>query len=130
MPSDAPWRVSRHTTLTPPGSTAGEERAGQPEVAAGGAVFGDGVADQVLLRVQGSSRPVRRGAERFPDLTDRELEVLDLVAHGLSNAAISSRLYVSDKTVRNVVSTVIAKVGARDRADAILIAREAGLGER
>ncbi|HEU5038659.1 MAG TPA: response regulator transcription factor [Nocardioides sp.] len=111
------------------GATKVEVARAIQEVAAGGAVFGEGVADQVLLRVQDSSRPVRRGAETFPELTDRELEVLDLVARGLSNAAISGRLYVSDKTVRNVVSTTIAKVGARDRADAILIARRAGLGE-
>ena len=64
----------------------------------------------------------------FPHLTDRELEVLDLVATGLSNAAIAGRLHLSDKTVRNVVSTVLGKVGARDRAEAILLAREAALG--
>ena len=83
----------------------------------------------MLLRVRDSTRTTRRGAEAFPHLTDRELEVLDLVAQGLSNAAISGRLHLSDKTVRNVVSNAISKVGARDRADAILRAREAGLGE-
>ena len=70
----------------------------------------------------------RRGAEAFPRLSDRELEILDHVAGGLSNAAIASRLYLSDKTVRNVVSNIFAKVGARDRAEVIVLARQAGLG--
>ena len=54
--------------------------------------------------------------------------MLDLVAAGLSNAAIAGRLFLSDKTVRNLVSTVLSKVGARDRAAAVLLGREAGLG--
>lgn len=51
------------------------------------------------------------------------------MAGGLSNAASSGKLFLSDKTVRNVVSNVIAKLGARDRADAIVQARRAGLGD-
>jgi len=111
------------------GATKVEVARALQDVASGAAVFGEGVAEQVLLRVRDSSRTARRGAEAFPHLTDRELEVLDLVAQGLSNAAISSRLHLSDKTVRNVISNAIAKIGARDRADAILRAREAGLGD-
>ncbi|HEY0888952.1 MAG TPA: response regulator transcription factor [Nocardioides sp.] len=111
------------------GATKTEVARALHDVAAGGAVFGEGVAEQVLLRVRESPLTARRGAEAFPELTDRELEVLDLVAGGLSNAAISGRLFLSDKTVRNVVSNVIAKLGARDRPDAILRARRAGLGE-
>jgi DNA-binding NarL/FixJ family response regulator len=110
------------------GATKHEVARALRDVADGGAVFGGSVADQVLHRVQESGRTTRRGAEAFPDLTDRELEVLDLVAGGLSNAAIATRLYLSDKTVRNVVSLVLTKIHARDRADAILKAREAGLG--
>ena len=110
------------------GSTKEEVARALHDVASGGAVFGEGVAEQVLSRVRQSERTSRRGAETFPTLTDRELEVLDLVAAGLSNAAISGRLYLSDKTVRNVVSNVIAKIHARDRSDAILRAREVGLG--
>ena len=110
------------------GATKTEVARAMHDIAAGGAVFGEGVADQVLLRVRESTLTARRGAEVFPELTDRELEVLDLVAGGLSNAAISGRLYLSDKTIRNVVSTVTAKIGARDRADAIVLARQAGLG--
>ena len=111
------------------GATKLEVARALQDVASGGAVFGEGVAEQVLLRVRDSPRTARRGAEAFPDLTDRELEILDLVARGLSNAAISARLHLSDKTVRNVVSNAVAKIGARDRADAILRAREAGLGD-
>ena len=110
------------------GATKQEVARALHDVAAGGAVFGEGVAEQVLLRVRDSGRTARRGAEAFPDLTDRELEVLDLVAGGLANAAISARLHLSDKTVRNVVSNAVAKIGARDRADAIVRARQAGLG--
>jgi DNA-binding NarL/FixJ family response regulator len=110
------------------GATKHEVARALHDVAAGGAVFGGTVAEQVLSRVRDSARTARRGAESFPHLTDRELEVLDLVAGGLSNGAIASRLYLSDKTVRNVVSNVLAKVGARDRPAAIVLAREAGLG--
>ena len=110
------------------GATKHEVARALHDVATGGAVFGGSVAEQVLLRVRESAQTARRGAEAFPQLTDRELEVLDLVAGGLSNPAISGRLFLSDKTVRNVVSNVIAKINARDRADAIVIARQAGLG--
>ena len=110
------------------GATKQEVARALHDVAAGGAVFG---APWPSRSSPGCASPrARPGAvrSRFPHLTDRELEVLDLVAAGLSNAAIASRLYLSDKTVRNVVSNILAKVGARDRAAAIVMAREAGLG--
>ena len=110
------------------GATKHEVARALQEVAAGGAVFGSSVAEQVLLRVRESPRTARRGAEAFPHLTDRELEVLDLVTAGLSNASIAGRLHLSDKTVRNVVSNVLSKVGAEDRAAAIAAGRAAGLG--
>jgi len=65
---------------------------------------------------------------RSPELTEREHEVLDLVAPGLTNAAIAKRLVVSDKTVRNHVSNVFAKLHVADRAEAVARARDAGLG--
>ncbi len=68
------------------------------------------------------------GERPFRQLTQREHEVLDLVAKGLSNAAIASRLYLSPKTVRNLVSVVLAKIHATDRQHAITLARAAGLG--
>lgn len=64
----------------------------------------------------------------LPQLTPREREVLDLVACGQSNAAIAARLYLSPKTVRNLVSNVFGKLHARDREHAIRLARDAGLG--
>jgi DNA-binding NarL/FixJ family response regulator len=110
------------------GATKQEIARALHDVASGGAVFGGNVAEQVLQRATGATRSTRRGSEAFPELTDRELEVLDLVAAGLSNAAIAQRLFLSDKTVRNVVSTVLAKTASRDRAAAVLLARGAGLG--
>jgi DNA-binding NarL/FixJ family response regulator len=69
-----------------------------------------------------------RQVSAFPELTEREREVLDLVARGLTNAAIAARLVVSEKTVRNHVSNVFAKLHVADRAEAVARARDAGLG--
>ena len=68
------------------------------------------------------------GAVPFPELTDRERRILDLVARGFDNATISRRLVLTPKTVRNHVANVLAKLGLPDRSAAILGAREAGLG--
>lgn len=64
----------------------------------------------------------------FPELTDREREILDLIARGCNNAAIAQRLTVSLKTVANHVSNIFSKLQVADRAEAIIRAREAGLG--
>ena len=64
----------------------------------------------------------------FPELTAREAEILDLIAHGMSNVDIASRLYLSAKTVRNHVSNIFLKLRVPDRSQAIVRAREAGLG--
>ena len=61
-------------------------------------------------------------------MTDRELELLDLIARGLDNAAIARRLDLAPKTVRNQLSVLMTKLGASDRAEASVMAREAGLG--
>ena len=64
----------------------------------------------------------------FPELSTREREVLDLIAAGNSNTAIAARLGLSEKTVRNNVSAILAKLRVADRSAAIVRAREAGLG--
>ena len=90
------------------------------------AVFGPRIADRVLAFF--ASSRARSTAVPFPELTDREREVLDLVAHGLPNAAIATRLFLSEKTVRNRVSDVLTKLHAASRAEAVALARDAGLG--
>jgi DNA-binding NarL/FixJ family response regulator len=64
----------------------------------------------------------------FSELTDRETEVLALVARGLNNGHIADRLRISEKTVRNHVTNIFWKIGATSRAEAIVRAREAGIG--
>jgi DNA-binding NarL/FixJ family response regulator len=66
--------------------------------------------------------------EVFPNLTEREHEILSLIAEGYTNTAIASRLYLSPKTVRNYVSSIFTKLQVADRPQAIIRAREAGLG--
>lgn len=96
-------------------------------VANGEAIFSPSVAQRLIgffARPAGS--PV---SERFPELTERERAVLGLIAQGLTNQAIAERLVISPKTVRNQVSTIFGKMQVADRAEAIIRAREAGLGE-
>ena len=66
----------------------------------------------------------------FPQLTGRERQVLDLLAQGRANNAIAARLSLSQKTVRNHVSNILAKLQAADRAQAIIKARDADLGHQ
>jgi DNA-binding NarL/FixJ family response regulator len=95
-------------------------------VASGEAIFGPGVARRL---VSFFARPVPAAdAAAFPELTEREREILDLVARGHSNAEITASLGLSPKTVRNHVSNVFSKLQVRDRAEAIVRAREAGMG--
>jgi DNA-binding NarL/FixJ family response regulator len=94
-------------------------------VAAGGAMFGPAVAQRMLeLFAHAQTRP----AAVFPQLTDRERDVLDLVAQGLTNSQIARRLSISEKTVRNHVSNIFAKLAVADRTQAVIRAREGGLG--
>jgi DNA-binding NarL/FixJ family response regulator len=89
---------------------------------------GDGVLSAAVLdRVVRPATPRRREGP-FPELTAREHEILELVAHGHSNAYIADRFVLSLKTVRNHVSAVMAKIGAGTRAEAVAMARDAGLG--
>jgi DNA-binding NarL/FixJ family response regulator len=95
-------------------------------VGAGGAMFGPAVAQRVI-EFFARPRPAT-AALTFPELTDREHEVLDLLAAGHANSTIAARLRISDKTVRNHVSNIFTKLAVADRAQAIVRAREAGLG--
>ena len=95
-------------------------------VAAGGAVFSPAVADR--LGVYFASLATLPGHAAFPQLTDREREVLELVARGHDNRRIARELFLSDKTVRNHVSNVFAKLEVDTRAEAVVRARNAGLG--
>lgn len=92
----------------------------------GGVVFGASLARRIARVFAGGA--AASAPSVFPELTDREREILDLVAGGLSNGDIAGRLYLSPKTVRNNVSAILTKLRARDRSDAIVAAREAGLG--
>jgi DNA-binding NarL/FixJ family response regulator len=67
---------------------------------------------------------------RTPELTAREREILDHIAQGLNNDTIARKLFLSPKTVRNHVSNIFAKLQVADRAQAIVRARDAGLGQR
>lgn len=94
-------------------------------VASGEAIFGPAIAHRLLafFAAKPSTPPLP-----FPDLTNREREILDLIAAGHANAEIANRLYLSPKTVRNHVSSIFSKLQVADRAQAIVRAREAGLG--
>jgi DNA-binding NarL/FixJ family response regulator len=95
-------------------------------VASGEALFGPAVA-QRLLKYIADVTP-RASQIAFPELTDREREVLALIAQGLSNQEIAERMGLSLKTARNHVSNILAKLQVADRAEAIARARAAGLG--
>lgn len=94
-------------------------------VAGGQAIFGPAVASRVLTYFSGA----RTDAPRiFPTLTEREREILALLAQGQRNAAIADALYLSPKTVANHLSNIFGKLQVATRAEAIVRAREAGLG--
>ena len=95
-------------------------------VAVGDVIFGESIA----TRLQSFFRADRGrpASDPFPELTDREDEVLELIARGRSNGEIARRLEISDKTVRNHVANIFNKLHVADRSQAIVRAREAGLG--
>jgi DNA-binding NarL/FixJ family response regulator len=95
-------------------------------VARGEAIFGAAVASKILAYFS-QAPPV--STRPFPELTERELEVLGLVASGRNNTTIARALGLSTKTVANHVSNTLTKLHLADRAEAIIRARDAGLGE-
>jgi DNA-binding NarL/FixJ family response regulator len=94
-------------------------------VANGEAIFGPGIARRVMGFFS-TERP--KAPQVFPELTDREREILALISRGRGNAEISSELFLSLKTVQNHVSNIFRKLQVADRAQAVIRAREAGFG--
>jgi DNA-binding NarL/FixJ family response regulator len=92
----------------------------------GEAIFSPGVAAR-LVDYFAQAHPAAP-PEAFPELSDREREILDLLARGLKNPEIANHLYLSPKTIRNHVSNILHKLQVADRAQAVIRAREAGLG--
>lgn len=92
-------------------------------VAAGEVILSAKVADKVLGRLSKAAQ-----AQPLPALTSREREVLHLMASGAGNSAIASQLLIAPKTVGNHISSVFAKIGVSTRSEAIVLARELGLG--
>jgi DNA-binding NarL/FixJ family response regulator len=91
-------------------------------IASGEAIFGPAIASRLIAYFSSAN------ATAFPELTGRERQVLELIAQGKNNRAISDELVLSLKTVRNHVSNIFNKLQVTDRAGAIVKAREAGMG--
>ena len=110
-----------------PAQGAGQEEIGRAlrGVAAGEAVYGPEVARRIRSFFTAGAGVA---AKPFPGLSDREREVLDLMAGGQPNPVIARRLYLSDKTVRNYVTSIFMKLDVPDRSAAIVKARESGFG--
>jgi DNA-binding NarL/FixJ family response regulator len=107
------------------GADKEEMRGAIRAVARGEAVFGPAIARRLM---QYFAAPRQSPTDTFPDLTERERQILALLAAGRTNQEIAERLVLTLKTVRNYVSNVFAKLQVTDRAQAIIRAREAGLG--
>jgi DNA-binding NarL/FixJ family response regulator len=98
-------------------------------VSSGEAIFSPTIAQRLLSYFADVAHKQPEIPERiFPELTDREREILDLIAHGYTNAQISARLVLSPKTVRNHISNIFSKLQVADRTQAAIRARQAGLG--
>jgi DNA-binding NarL/FixJ family response regulator len=106
------------------GARHAEVAAALRAVVSGQAVFGQGVADGLLAQI-GTVSPTPDYP--FPQLSDREREVLDLLVAGHRTSEIAAALFVSPKTVSNQLTSVYAKLGVADRTEAIVLARDQGL---
>lgn len=97
----------------------------------GEAIFSPAIAQRMIQYFSAPSKAAAKGqADEFAELTERELEILDLIAQGHNNLVISSKLSLSIKTVQNYVSSILTKLQVADRSQAIVRAREAGLGKK
>jgi DNA-binding NarL/FixJ family response regulator len=95
-------------------------------VAEGEAIFSPAIAGRLINMLSGASQAA--GPAAFPELTERERQTLQLIAQGHKNAVIAERLHLSPKTVRNYVSSILDKLQLADRSQAIVRARESGMG--
>jgi DNA-binding NarL/FixJ family response regulator len=97
-------------------------------VAEGEALFGPAIARRLMAFFGSPAAPARTQPQSaFPELTEREREILGLIAQGLNNTVIAERLVISPKTVGNHISNIFSKLQVADRAQAILRAKQAGL---
>jgi DNA-binding NarL/FixJ family response regulator len=99
-------------------------------VASGQVLFGPSTANRIMGYFQDIETDLKPSLpeETFPELTPRELEVLRLIAQGANNSLIAEQLVITDKTVRNHITSIFSKLQVADRAQAIIKARDAGLG--
>ncbi|HEU5086942.1 MAG TPA: response regulator transcription factor [Roseiflexaceae bacterium] len=112
------------------GAEPGEILRAIRAIADGEAIFSPGVAERLMQYFANPPERVQAApttASPFPELTEREREVLALIAKGLTNGAIAERLVLSPKTVRNYITEIFSKLQVADRAQAIIRARDAGL---
>ena len=93
----------------------------------GEAIFSPAIASRMMTFFANVKQP--KLPRLFPELSNREREILDLIAQGYRNPDIAEKLYLSPKTVRNQVSNILSKLQVADRAQAIITARDAGLGQ-
>jgi DNA-binding NarL/FixJ family response regulator len=96
-------------------------------IAAGDALIDPSITRRLIGRFARAVRPPERQPTRLKDLTQRELDVLMLVARGLTNAEIAAELVVEESTIKTHVSRILMKLGLRDRVQAVVVAYESGL---
>lgn len=98
----------------------------------GEAIFSPAIAQRMIQYFSAGNSAASKKSQpgEFAELTERELEILDLIAQGHNNLAIANRLSLSIKTVQNYVSSILTKLQAADRAQVIVRAREAGFGKK
>jgi DNA-binding NarL/FixJ family response regulator len=108
-------------------ASAGELAEAVRVVAAGDALLSPGVTRRLIAEFARMGAPRSPSRKNLGDLTERETEVLALVARGMSNAEIATHLVVAEQTVKTHVSRILMKLGLRDRAQAVVFAYESGL---
>ena len=98
-------------------------------VAAGDALLAPSITRRMIAQFAAQKPRASRATAQLADLTDREREVLVLIGRGLSNVEIGRELFIAEQTVKTHVGKVLAKIGARDRVQAVIFAYDAGLAE-